>query len=80
MNIANSKENYKKIIEQIAKDILLRADDILVDFDKCLKRVEINTVIEPNEVVITRVIKDYYTNDGQNSEHLLVLRDDKNNG
>jgi len=55
----NTKEDYKQAIIDICKCLEQKADDILVDFDKDLRSVQILLNIEYGSISIIEVKKEY---------------------
>ena len=54
-----SKEFYKMQIENFAMNLMSRADDILEDWDKGIKRIHIEGDIALDEILSLKVTKEY---------------------
>lgn len=54
-----NKEFYKMQIESIANNLLARADDILEDWDKGIRTIHIQADLQPAEVAILKITKEY---------------------
>ena len=54
----NTKESYKQAILDCCNDLKTRVDDILCDFDKCIRRIDITMTVEVGCVSIISINKE----------------------
>lgn len=61
--MTNTKEEYKKAIFDCCDDLKTRVDDILCDFDKGIRKIDITMTVEVGCVSITSINKEVYVRD-----------------